>query len=202
VKLAIARLIERPGAPVRRCTCCTCPLGRRTDDPHRPGGRVRMTVETCPHYLSFTAQAIADGATHSSAARRSARRTTGGAVAGAAAGATSTASSRTSALTPELKRPTRRVGAAWAGSRRCKVACPRCGPKGRQAATRCRRASGGWPNAPRSSPGCSAGPYRARLPGGLRRVRRRTRVRRRPRTAAPPQPRHPRSQRPLAGRRP
>jgi len=37
---------------------------------------VAVTVETCPHYLTFTAEAVPDGAPSTGVARRSARRPT------------------------------------------------------------------------------------------------------------------------------
>ena len=53
-----------PGTPAPRCTCCTCPARtprRWCARPVATGSRI--TVETCPHYLVFEAQSIADGAT-------------------------------------------------------------------------------------------------------------------------------------------
>ena len=128
---------------------------------------VRITVETCPHYLTFAAEQVPDGATSFKCCPpiREARAPRG-AVGGAAATATSTWSSATTRpCTPDLKRlDVGDFGAAWGGIASLQVALPAvwtgarergigldrggaldgrgAGPAGRAAAPRARSRSG------------------------------------------------------------
>ena len=141
--VAITQLIDAPGAPAPRCTSLhlssanAVPMIRAA---RRDG--VRMTVETCPHYLTFEAQAIADGATQFKCCppirgvdnREELWRALG-------SGDIDCIVSDHSPSTPELKHldpadPSCEFGRPGVGSPRCRWACRRCGPKLGCAATR------------------------------------------------------------------
>ena len=54
-----------PRAPAARCTSSTSRRRRSVAICARPSAEgLPVTVETCPHYLSFDAESIPDGATH------------------------------------------------------------------------------------------------------------------------------------------
>ena len=118
---AIGQVIEparRTGAPgPRRCTCrapTRCPLIRAARARRAPDSR----VETCPHYLTFDAEEIPDGATAVQVLPADpGGRPTGRAVGRASPPATSTASSPTTRRAPpELKRlDAGDFGVAWGG---------------------------------------------------------------------------------------
>ena len=71
-----ARWSTRPGTPARGCTSCTCPPRPRCRCwPRRPAPTgVRITAETCPHYLTLPPRRCPTAPPRSSAARRSASR--------------------------------------------------------------------------------------------------------------------------------
>ena len=57
---AARRRRAAPGAGARRCTCPAPPRSAGSPRPARAG--VRVTVETCPHYLTLAAEDVPDGA--------------------------------------------------------------------------------------------------------------------------------------------
>ena len=194
---AIARA-ARPGraAPAPGCTCCTCPAPppcRRSRRPAPPG--VRVTVETCPHYLTLSAEEVPDGAHRvqvlpADPRRRQPRR----AVGGAGRRDRSTASCPTTRpRPPDLKHLdtgdfARGLGRGRLAAARAAAGLDRrAGPAGSALATWC-----GWMS---TAPAALVGLARkgAIAPGrdaDLVVVRTRGDVRGRPGAAAPPQPRH------------
>ena len=119
---------RRPGTPARGCTSSTSPTPTRCRccATARADG-VRITVETCPHYLTFAAEEVPDGGDGVQVLpadpRGGAPR---GAVGGARATATSTSwSATTRPCTPDLKRlDAGDFGAAWGGIASLQVALP------------------------------------------------------------------------------
>ena len=100
---------------------------------------IRMTVETCPHYLVFEAEAIADGATQYKCCPPI-RETDNREELWAALGrgdidciVSDHSPCTAGAQAAGHRRVRRRPGAA---SRRCSSGCPRCGPRPGSAATR------------------------------------------------------------------
>ena len=57
------RSSSSPAGPVAGSTSCTCRVPTYSRCSQRPADGVRITAETCPHYLTFTAEEIPDGAT-------------------------------------------------------------------------------------------------------------------------------------------
>ena len=118
----------RPATPARGCTSCTwptptpLPLLRRA----RAEG-VRITVETCPHYLTFSRRG---GARRGDLLQVLPADPRGGAPGGAVGGAAPTATSTwwsatTRRARPELKRlDVGDFGAAWGGIASLQVALP------------------------------------------------------------------------------
>ena len=109
---------------------------------------VDVTVETCPHYLTFAAEEIADGDTGSSAAHRSARPPTARRCGRRWRGDIDLVVSDHSPAPPDLKHldggDFARRGAA---SPRSSSACRRCGPVRERAGTRSPTSRAGWPRA-------------------------------------------------------
>ena len=116
-RLTVAGRRPRPRRPGR--TSCTCPRPARCRCWRRPAADgVRVTVETCPHYLTLDAEDVPDGATEFKCCPpiRDARQP-GRAVAGPGRRRRSTASSPTTRRARRtLKRPdTGDFAAAWGG---------------------------------------------------------------------------------------
>ena len=195
-----------PAGPARGSTSCTCPPADALPmlaSARRDG--VRVTVETCPHYLTFAAEEIPDGATQFKCCppiREAANREL--LWQGAGATAPSTASSPTTRRAPpELKRlDTATSATAWGGIASLQLGLPAVWTEAAPARLhRWPTWSAGWPSArPRLAGLQPQGPDRARLRRRLLRLRPRRDLRRRPGAAAPPQPRHA-VRRPHAGRR-
>ena len=197
--LAIAAVVDAARRDRRAaCTSCTCPAPTRCRCSRRRRARraCRLTVETCPHYLTFDAEDDPRRRDRSSsAARRSARRPTATRLwAGAGRRASSTCvvvrplavHRRTSSgSTPATSaRP-------GAGSPRCSSACRRCGPRPGERGHGLADVVRWMADAPRR-PGRAAaqGPDRRRRRRRPVRVRAGRDVRGRPRPAAPPAPGH------------
>ena len=181
--VAIAHLIEaarHTGASVHLLHLSSSDAVPMLRTARREG--IRMTVETCPHYLVFRRRPSPTERPSSSAARRSARRTTARSCGTHWAAATSTASSPT----------TRRARPTSSGSTSASSGC-----LGRDLLAAA-RAAGGVDRGPargytladvvrwmaerpaRHRPPAAQGADRPRLPRRLRRLRARRRVRRRP----------------------
>ena len=175
---------------------CTCPAASALPliAAARGATGVRVTAETCPHYLTLTAEEIPDGATEFKCCPpiREARQPRA-LWAGLADGTIDLRRLRPLAL---HRRPQGGAGdfAHGLGRHRLAPARPaaRCGPRPGSAGTRSPTWCAGWPPAPAAL----VGPARARaaIAVGARRRPRRARagrdVHRRPGRAAPPQPGH------------
>ena len=124
---------------------------------------VRVTAETCPHYLSFCAEEVPDGATEFKCCppiRDAANRE--GLWAGLAEGLIGTVVSDHSPCPPGLKqRETGDFGAAWGGISSLQLGLPAVWTQARAAGTASPTWCAGWPRGPPSWPGCRA---RARSP--------------------------------------
>jgi len=124
---------------------------------------VRITVETCPHYLLFTAEEVQDGQTRSSAApiREADNREL--LWHGLHAGDVDSIVSDHSPCTPELKRfELGDFGVAWAIAS-LQVGCRRCGRKARLRGFTLCDVVRGWPSVRPRSPACTARPHRVGL---------------------------------------
>ena len=148
--VAIARTARR-GRRARRPGARRAPVERRRAAADRGGPRatgVRVSVETCPHYLTLTAEEVPDGATEFKCCppirdRRQPRR----AVAGTRRRPDRLRGLRPLALRPPSSRPRhrglrRRPGA---GSPRCSSGCRWCGPRPGPAGCRWPTWCAGWP---------------------------------------------------------
>ncbi len=193
--VAIAHLIEaarHTGASVHLLHLSSSDAVPMLRTARREG--IRMTVETCPHYLVFEAEAIADGATQFKCCppiREIGNRE----ELWARAGPRRHRLRRVRPLAVHRRAQAARRGRVRRGVGRHLVAADRAarrvdrGPAARPHARR--RGPVDVAAARRDRPAAAQGPHRARLPRRLRRVRAGRRVRRRPDAAAPPQPRHP-----------
>ena len=130
---------RRPATPGRGCTSSTSPTPTRCRCSARArADGVRITVETCPHYLTFAAEEVPDGATSFKCCppiREAAHREA--LWAALRDGDVDLVVSDHSPCTPDLKRLDdrrlrRRPGAA---SPRCRWRCPRSGPAPARAAS-------------------------------------------------------------------
>ena len=118
---------------------------------------VRITVETCPHYLTFAAEGVPDGATsfkccppiREALAPR-------GALGGARRRRRRPGGERplTVHARPQAARRPATSGRPGAGSPRCRWRCPRSGPAPGHAGSGWSRWCAGWPRRRRGWPGC------------------------------------------------
>ena len=109
---------------------------------------VQISVETCPHYLFFTAEKCSTGRRSTSAARRSVKPTTASCCGAASPTATSTASCPTTRRAPRSSSGCPSATSAWhgAGSPACRSGSLPSGPRHAAAGSRCATSSAGWRN--------------------------------------------------------
>lgn len=157
--LAVAEVIEAtPGTGIRThilhlSSSDVVPMLRSA---RRDG--VRISVETCPHYLTFTAETIGAGATEFKCCppiREAENRDK--LWRALADGDIDCIVSDHSPCTRSSSGSTSGTS-EWPGaeSRRCRSGCPRSGPRRVPAATGCPTLCGGWPGSRRGSRGCTA----------------------------------------------
>ena len=144
-----------PATPVVEPACCTSPTPTPRTDRRWPPRRRQGSVETCPHYLTFAAEEIPDGATElncSPADREAANNER--LWDGLLAGNIDCVVSDHSPSTPELKRAdTGDFGAAWGGVSSLQLGLPAVWTGARERGVRhSRTSSDGWPSAPRCWP--------------------------------------------------
>ena len=165
-----AAIDARPRGRRPACTSCTCPRPTRCRcSPRREPDGVRVTAETCPHYLTLAAEDVPDGATEfkccppirdaANRGRAVGRRCADGADRPASSPTTRRARPSSSGATPATSR---RPGAA---SRRCSSACRWSGPR-RAARGHHARRRGALDGAAAGRPRRAApqGPHRGRAP--------------------------------------